>query len=57
MRSFHEGLAFESLLLEDPDVMGVLTPAEVRRAFDLGHQLRNVQGVIDRVFGAAPEEA
>jgi adenylosuccinate lyase len=57
MRSFHEGLAFESLLLEDPDVMGVLTPAEVRRAFDLGHQLRNVQGVIDRVFGAAPAEA
>jgi adenylosuccinate lyase len=57
MRAFHEGLAFEALLLEDQDVMGVLTPVEVRRAFDLHHQLRNVPGVIDRVLGAVPAGA
>jgi adenylosuccinate lyase len=53
MRSFHERRDFKELLLADPDVTAVLTPAEVERAFDLEHQLRNVDAIFDRVFGGA----
>jgi adenylosuccinate lyase len=50
MRAFHEQKDFKSLFLADADVMKVLTPAEVDKAFDLDDQLRNVDAVIDRVF-------
>jgi adenylosuccinate lyase len=53
MRSFDEGLDFRTLLLEDADVMRVLTREEVERAFDLSEQLRHVDHVFSRVFGAA----
>jgi adenylosuccinate lyase len=53
MRAFHERRDFRSLLLDDADLMGVLTRAEVERAFDLNDQLRNVDAIFDRVFGAA----
>jgi adenylosuccinate lyase len=56
MRAFDEGLAFRDLLLQDADVTGVLTAADVERAFDLDHQLRNVPGIIDRALGTAPED-
>ena len=51
MRSFHEGLDFKALLLEDVDVLGVLAPGEIARAFDLDEQLRHVDHIFDRVFG------
>jgi adenylosuccinate lyase len=51
MRAFHEQKDFKTLFLADADVMQVLTPAEVEKAFDLNDQLRNVDAVIDRVFG------
>ena len=35
MRSFHEQKDFKALLLADPDLSKVLTPAEIERAFDL----------------------
>jgi adenylosuccinate lyase len=50
MRAFHEQRDFKGLLLADQDVMGVLTPAEVERAFDLNDQFRNVDAIFDRVF-------
>src|SRR6187399_449903 len=50
MRSFHERQDFKSLLLMDPDVCAVLTPAEIERAFDLNDQLRHVDEVFERVF-------
>src|SRR6478735_3910762 len=50
MRSFHEQTDFKSLFMADADVMKVLTPADVEKAFDLDDQLRNVDAVIDRVF-------
>jgi adenylosuccinate lyase len=53
MRSFHEKQDFKGLLLADADVMRVLTPAEVERAFDLDDQMRNVDAIFDRVFRAA----
>ena len=54
MRSFHEQRDFQELVLADPDLMQVLTPAEVERAFDLDHHLRNVDVILDRVFHTAP---
>jgi adenylosuccinate lyase len=53
MRAFHEQRDFKALFLADPDVMQVLTPAEVEKAFDLNDQLRNVNAVMDRVFAGA----
>src|SRR4051812_37788662 len=53
MRAFHEKRDFKELLLADADVMQVLTPAEVDKAFDLHDQMRNVDAVFDRVFAAA----
>jgi adenylosuccinate lyase len=50
MRSFHEQRDFKTLLLADPDLMAVLTPSEIEKAFDLKHQLRNVDEIFDRVF-------
>jgi adenylosuccinate lyase len=50
MRSFEEGRDFKALLLADPDVTRVLTPAEIARAFDLDEQLKHVDQVFDRVF-------
>ncbi|MFN2447288.1 MAG: adenylosuccinate lyase [Vicinamibacterales bacterium] len=52
MRSFAEHRDFKSLLLQDPDVVGVLPPAEIERAFNLDEQLRNVDAVFARVFAA-----
>jgi adenylosuccinate lyase len=51
MRSFHEQRDFKALLLEDPDVARALTPGDIEKAFDLDHQLRNVDAIFDRVFG------
>jgi adenylosuccinate lyase len=53
MRSFHEARDFKALLLADADVTGVLAPPEIERAFDLGEQMRHVDDIFDRVFGAA----
>jgi adenylosuccinate lyase len=50
MRSFHEKKDFKTLLLADPDLTRVLTPAEIEKAFDLDDQLRNVDVIFDRVF-------
>ncbi len=52
MRSFDEHKAFKDLLLADSDVTGVLTKADIEKAFDLNEQLRNVDAVFDRVFGS-----
>jgi adenylosuccinate lyase len=50
MRAFHEQRDFKDLLLRDPDVTGVLSPAEIERAFDLNDQLKHVDAIFDRVF-------
>ncbi len=54
MRSFHEQKDFKSLLLADADLVKVLPPAEIEKAFDLDDQLRNVDAIFGRVFGAPP---
>src|SRR3989441_1103515 len=53
MRLFEErreDVDFRALLLADPDVTRVLTPAEIERAFDLDEQLKHVDHIFDRVF-------
>ena len=54
MRAFHEQRGFKELLLADPDVMNVLKPAEVEKAFSLDDQLRNVDAIMNRVFAGVP---
>jgi adenylosuccinate lyase len=54
MRSFHERRDFKQLLLADPDLTQVLTPAEIEKAFDLNDQMRNVDAIFDRVFTSVP---
>jgi adenylosuccinate lyase len=54
MRSFREQVPFKTLLLADPDLMRVLAPADVEKAFDLEDQLRNVDAIFERVFTPAP---
>jgi adenylosuccinate lyase len=51
MRSFHEQKDFKTLLLEDADLLTVLTPAEIDKAFDLQDQMRNIDVIFARVFG------
>ncbi len=53
MRAFHERRDFKDLILADPDVMEVLTKADVEKSFSLADQLRNVSGIMDRVFAPA----
>jgi adenylosuccinate lyase len=56
MRSSLEGLDFRELLGADPDLAAVLPAADLDRLFDLDHQLRHVDDVFQRVFGAGPAE-
>jgi adenylosuccinate lyase len=51
LRAFDERRPFEQLLLDDDEVVAVLPPGDIRRAFDLGERLRNVETVFARVFG------
>jgi adenylosuccinate lyase len=55
MRSFHEKSDFKALLLADAELTGVLDASEIEKAFDLAHQLRNVDAIFTRVFGSANE--
>ena len=57
MRSFHEERDFKELLLADADVTKVLGRGEIERAFDLEDQLRHVDAVCHRVFGAGTRSA
>jgi adenylosuccinate lyase len=56
MRSFAESRDLKSLLLADRDIVRVLTPEEIERAFDLNEQLKHVDQVFERVFQAARVE-
>jgi adenylosuccinate lyase len=51
MLSYAEQRDFRGLLLSDVDVMRVLTPQEVDRAFDLAEHLKHVDVIFERVFG------
>jgi adenylosuccinate lyase len=52
MRSFAEQRDFMELLLADAEVTRVLSTDVIREAFDLDQQMRNVDAIFARVFGA-----
>jgi len=52
MRSFAEGKDFKALLLADADVTKVLPREEIEKTFDLNAQLKHVDTIFQRVFGA-----
>jgi len=50
MRSYDEQKDFKQLLLDDPDVTGVLDRRTIDDAFDLKVQLRHIDQIFERVF-------
>jgi adenylosuccinate lyase len=57
LRSYDEQKDFKQLLLADKDVMGVLDSKTIDAAFSLKVQLKNIDAIFDRVFGAAAAQA
>jgi len=49
MRAWETGEEFRALLVADPDVRAVLSPAEIESCFDLGYHLRHVDAIFRRV--------
>jgi len=54
MLSFAEQRDFKGLLECDTDITGVLTKAEIERAFDLNEQFKHVDHIFERVFESTP---
>jgi adenylosuccinate lyase len=52
MRAWKEERDFRELVLSDPDIIGKVDGKTVENAFDLNRQLRNVDKIFARVFGA-----
>src|SRR3954447_3190930 len=53
MRSWKEGLNFHDLVTKDKKISKRVSPAQLSRAFSLKRQLRNVDKIFERVFGAS----
>ncbi|NAZ35552.1 adenylosuccinate lyase [Rubellimicrobium sp. CFH 75288] len=53
MRAWEGEADFKALLLADPEVAGALGRDGVEALFDLGHHLRHVDTIFERVFGSA----
>jgi adenylosuccinate lyase len=49
MQAWEEERSFRDIVLEDPSIMGHLSPDEVNDAFDPRYHLRNVDLIFDRV--------
>jgi adenylosuccinate lyase len=50
MKAWEKGEDFKEVLMEDADVMKLLEASELESAFDMGHALRWVDAIFDRVF-------
>jgi adenylosuccinate lyase len=51
MRAWEEEGDFRAAIEADPEIGAVLGPEGIASAFSLDRQLRNVDGIFDRVFG------
>ncbi len=51
MRVWEEGADFMTELKADPEVMAVMTEAEIEDKFDLGYHTKHVDTIFKRVFG------
>jgi adenylosuccinate lyase len=52
MRAWKEGLDFHQLVLADKEITGKVPRKQIEYAFDLQRQLKNVDKIFARVFGA-----
>ncbi|HEV3038212.1 MAG TPA: adenylosuccinate lyase [Candidatus Angelobacter sp.] len=52
MRAWKEDLVFHDLVMNDPEITARVPSEQIQRAFDLKRQLRNVDKIFARVFGA-----
>ncbi len=52
MRAWENGLKFKDVLLEDTELLEVLTKDEIESAFDINHSLRWVDETFNRVFNS-----
>jgi adenylosuccinate lyase len=50
MKVWDEGANFRDLAMQDPKIQKLLNRSHLDRIFDLGHQLRNVDKIFERVF-------
>lgn len=55
MRAWEEGSDFRKLVEADADIAAWLDPPAIAECFDLDHNLRHLDTVIDRVFAASAE--
>src|ERR1700690_438189 len=53
MRSWKEGLDFHQLVLADKEITGKVPRKQIEFAFDLSRQLKNMDKIFARVFGAS----
>jgi adenylosuccinate lyase len=52
MRAWKEGLNFRELVTSDQNITQRVRASVIQRAFDLKRQLRNIDAIFARVFGA-----
>jgi adenylosuccinate lyase len=52
MRAWKENLDFHQLVLADKEITGRVPRQQIEHAFDLPRQLKNVDKIFGRVFGA-----
>lgn len=51
LKVWETGQDFKGLLLQDPDILRVLSPEEIEGLFDLDYHLKHVDTIFERVFG------
>ena len=56
MRAWREGQDFRGLVASDKAISGKLSAKQLARSFDLLRQLRNVDKIFERVFGAEEQK-
>ena len=56
MRVWETGASFAAAVRQDPDICGLLEPAEIDRLFDAGHALRHTQTIIERALRGNPDD-
>jgi adenylosuccinate lyase len=54
MRAWKEGLNFRDLVLHDRSITDRVPAKTIQRAFDLKRQLRHIDAIFARIFGAKP---
>jgi adenylosuccinate lyase len=53
MRAWEEESDFREAIEGDPEIRAVMTPEQIAGSFSLERQLRNVDKIFARVFGAS----